>query len=83
MMLHVSKENQILYKCIKNWIYNQNDELIDLSTYITIGKYYQLSNNTPCSKYVINIIDDRNKPHDINKELFINILTKCAKHYKK
>ena len=73
MMLHVSKENQGLYKCIKNWTYNQNDELIDLCTYLTIGKYYHLSNNPPCSEWVINIIDDRNRPHDINKDLFINI----------
>jgi len=63
MMLNVSKENQILYKCIKNWIYNQNDELIDLSTYITIGKYYKLSNNTPCALHSHFV--------SINKELFI------------
>jgi hypothetical protein len=62
-----------MYKCITNLIYDQNDGLIDLCAYITIGKIYNLSNNPPCSEWVINIIDDRNRPHDMNKDLFINI----------
>ncbi len=71
MMLHVSQKS--LYKCIRNWTYNQNNQIIDLSNCITIGKYYCLSNQKPCSEYVINIIDDTNYPHDINKNMFVDI----------
>jgi len=73
MMLHVSEPNQSLYKCIRNWVEDKDGLTIDLCTYLTIGRYYHLSNNTPCSEWVINIIDDLNKPHDMNKDMFINI----------
>lgn len=60
-------------KCIKSWVTYENGDIRDLSTYLTIGKFYSLSDEEPCSEHVYNIIDDLNKPHDISKDLFINI----------
>jgi hypothetical protein len=60
--------------CIKNWIDYKDGDIKDLSTYLTIGKIYYLSNNPPCSEWVYNIIDDLNKPHDISKGLFIDFI---------
>lgn len=62
-----------MIKCIKNWIEFENGDIRDLSTYLTIGKTYHLSNKEPCSEYVYNIIDDLGRPHDMDKDLFINI----------
>jgi len=61
-------------KCIRNWIDYKDGDIRDLSTYLTIGKIYYLSNNPPCSEYVYNIIDDLNKPHDMGKDMFIDII---------
>ena len=60
-------------KCIKNWIWNTNRDSTDLSEYITIGKIYYLSGNPPCSEWVYNIIDDRGRPHDMGKDMFIDL----------
>ena len=45
-----------------------------LSTYLTIGKIYYLANQTACYEWVYNIIDDRGKPHDMGKDMFIDII---------
>lgn len=63
-----------MYKCIRNWTYNEDGYLIDLCTYLTIGEIYHLSNKTPASDYVINIIDDLKQTHDLNKDMFVNII---------
>ena len=60
-------------KCVKNWITDPNGYIRDLCTYLTIDKIYYLSNNPPASEYVYNIIDDLLHPHDISKDLFINV----------
>jgi hypothetical protein len=60
-------------RCVKNWIWDVNRDSTDLSKYLTIGKIYHLSNNTPASEYVYNIIDDLNGSHDMNKNLFVDI----------
>jgi hypothetical protein len=76
MMLHVSEPEQGLYKCIKNWTEDKDGETTDLCTYLTIGKYYQLSNDPQFQDkrtYQICIIDDLNEPHYMNKNMFINI----------
>ena len=62
------------YKCIRNWTYNQDGYIIDLCSYLTIGQIYHTSNNKPASDDVINIIDDLNHPHDLSKDMFINII---------
>jgi hypothetical protein len=59
-------------KCLRNWITYEDGELKDLSTYLTIGKIYYLANEPACSEWVYNIIDDRGKPHDMGKDMFID-----------
>lgn len=61
-------------KCIKNWIDYKDGDIRDLSTYLTIGKIYYLANEPACSEWVYNIIDDRGKPHDMGKDMFIDIV---------
>ena len=61
-------------KCIKNWIDYKDGDIRDVSTYLTIGKIYYLANEPACSEWVYNIIDDRGKPHDMSKDLFIDVL---------
>ena len=61
-------------KCIKNWIEYEDGDTQDLSTYLTIGEIYYLSNQPACSEWVYNIIDDRGKPHDMDKDMFIDIV---------
>jgi hypothetical protein len=61
-------------KCIKNWIDYKDGDIRDVSTYLTIGKIYYLANEPACSEWVYNIIDDRGKPHDMGKDLFIDVL---------
>lgn len=62
------------FKCIRNWTFNSDGELIDLCSYLTIGKTYLLSYNPPASDYVINIIDDKRNAHDMNKDMFIDVI---------
>jgi|DEB19_MinimDraft_2_1074335.scaffolds.fasta_scaffold207910_2 hypothetical protein len=66
-------------KCLRNWITYEDGELgfyfrKDLSIYLTIGKIYYLANEPACSEWVYNIIDDRGKPHDMGKDMFIDVL---------
>ena len=61
-------------KCLRNWIEYEDGEIKDLSTYLTIGEIYYLANEPACSEWVYNIIDDRGKPHDMDKDMFINIV---------
>lgn len=61
-------------KCIKNWVDYKDGDIRDLSTYLTIGKIYYLANQPACSEWVYNIIDDLNKPHDMSKDMFIDII---------
>ena len=61
-------------KCIKNWIDYKDGDIQDLSTYLTIGEIYYLANEPACSEWVYNIIDDRGKPHDMGKDMFIDII---------
>lgn len=61
-------------KCIKNWIDYKDGDIRDVSTYLTIGKIYYLANEPACSEWVYNIIDDRGKPHDMGKDMFIDIV---------
>jgi len=61
-------------KCIKNWVEYTNGDIEDLSTYLTIGEIYYLANEPACSEWVYNIIDDRGKPHDMGKDMFIDII---------
>ena len=61
-------------KCIKNWIDYEDGDIEDLSEYLTTGKIYYLANQPACSEWVYNIIDDRGKPHDMGKDMFIDIV---------
>lgn len=61
-------------KCIRNWIDYKDGDIQDLSKYLTIGKIYYLANQPACSEWVYNIIDDRGKPHDMGKDMFIDII---------
>jgi hypothetical protein len=57
-------------KCIRNWIDYEDGDTQDLSEYLTIGEIYEPA----CSEWVYNIIDDRGKPHDMGKDMFIDIV---------
>ena len=60
-------------KCIKNWIeYEDEHGVEDLSGYLTIGERYYLANQPACSEWVYCIIDDKGKPHDMSKGMFID-----------
>ena len=59
-------------KCIKNWIDYEDGDIEDLSEYLTTGKIYYLANQPACSEWVYNIIDDKGKPHDMSKGMFID-----------
>ena len=60
-------------KCIRNWITDPNGYERDLSEYLTIGKIYYTSKFfEPCSEWVYCIIDDRGRPHDMVKDMFID-----------
>ena len=60
-------------KCIKNWIDYEDGDIEDLSEYLTIGKIYYISKFfEPCSEWVYCIIDDKGKPHDMSKGMFID-----------
>ena len=61
-------------KCIKNWIDYKDGDIRDVSTYLTIGKIYYLANEPACSEWVYNIIDDRGQPHEMCKDMFIDIV---------
>ncbi len=62
-------------KCIRNWITDPNGYERDLSEYLTIGKIYYISKFfEPCSEWVYCIIDDTNQPHDMVKDMFIDIV---------
>ena len=61
-------------KCLRNWIDYKDGDFEDLSTYLTIGRIYYLANEPACSEWVYNIIDDRGKPHDMGKDMFIDVL---------
>jgi hypothetical protein len=61
-------------KCIRNWIDYEDGDTQDLSEYLTIGEIYYLANEPACSEWVYNIIDDRGKPHDMGKDMFIDIV---------
>lgn len=61
-------------KCIRNWIDYEDGDIQDLSEYLTTGKIYYLANEPACSEWVYNIIDDRGKPHDMGKDMFIDVL---------
>jgi hypothetical protein len=62
-------------KCIRNWITDPNGYERDLSEYLTIGKIYYISKFfEPCSEWVYCIIDDTNQPHDMSKDMFIDIV---------
>jgi hypothetical protein len=61
-------------KCIKNWTDYEDEDIHDLSEYLTIGKIYYLANEPACSEWVYNIIDDRGRPHDMGKDMFIDVL---------
>lgn len=59
-------------KCIKNWIDYDDGKIEDLSEYLTTGKIYYLANQPACSEWVYCIIDDKGKPHDMSKGMFID-----------
>jgi hypothetical protein len=62
-------------KCIKNCITHKDGDYTDLSMYLTIGKIYYTSKFfEPCSEWVYCIIDDTNQPHDMSKDMFIDIV---------
>jgi hypothetical protein len=62
-------------KCIRNWIKYEDGDTQDLSEYLTIGKIYYTSKFfEPCSEWVYCIIDDTGKPHDMGKDMFIDIV---------
>jgi hypothetical protein len=62
-------------KCIRNCIKYEDGDTQDLSEYLTIGKIYYTSKFfEPCSEWVYCIIDDRGKPHDMGKDMFIDIV---------